>query len=763
MKKLILLLFLGMFLVSMASAITWNGASSGNYTSNVTWASIGAPQGVSTQRGIGFVAQQVVTSITVNIYNTGSTSAVLKDASKNDLNSTEFGAGKTATIYYDLVPGTTYYLVVNGTGTWNIDYTGGAWTSPFVTEYINITCDFYNNQCTDATVKEGFVGLNITGTTRGTVSLVTPTDGTITNNPIINFNATSSVVGSTLTNMSLYTNSTGTWKLNKTAITTGLSNSTNFTLSLADGFTLWGFQACASDGTCGFSSNRTVKVDTVSPFIASVAYNATTYEMLTESFSINATLMTSAILNYGGTLYTATINGDTASTSISVPIGIGNKSFYWILNNGVTNSSVYNQTVNPTLFGLCNSTLTIPYINYTFKNETTNQESVTASITSTFTYWLGSGIINKSYTFSNSTLNSNYQFCASPSSMTFNILPSIQYTNPTSVSRTYSPTATIYTNTTTNQVLYLLPTALGIYSRYVTQSSGGGIISGVNVAITRTLGGSTIQVGSGVTDSAGLFAIYLDPTASYSYAFSKTGYNTNSFTLTPNSLDVFTVYMSSQGGNSVIVTNGTSIGTNLSMIITPSNSTLLNNTAYTFGFNVNGNGLTFISMNITNSSGYQLGYAQGVNGLISTLISTGNYSSLIGTYTIKTSTENFTFSKTWIVGDYYQGTYSLFTVMKSWNLYGFGYDYYRIVFIVLTLLLAMGTLSSFEVVDTNESKIAVGVFIIWIFSYVGWLTIPISVINPSNSFYVVNQFANQYLIAIIATAGGIYSLKEWLS
>jgi hypothetical protein len=67
------------------------------------------------------------------------------------------------------------------------------------------------------------------------------------------------------------------------------------------------------------------------------------------------------------------------------------------------------------------------------------------------------------------------------------------------------------------------------------------------------------------------------------------------------------------------------------------------------------------------------------------------------------------------------------------------------------LLLTIGGLSKIEITDTSESKIWAGVFIIWAFSYVGWLTVSIATLSPDAPFYILNQYANQYMMAIIAS------------
>lgn len=526
---------------------------------------------------------------------------------------------------------------------------------------------------------------------------------------------------------------------------------------------------------------KTITVINASLTELSSTFNATTYETADESYNLNMSFDTavytlqSATMYYNGTALTSTSSSYSGGAVISNSKTLAalttpqNYSFYWTLSLINTNGSTLTYTtstkyqyVNVTQFGLCNSTLNQKYFNFTFRNETINQEYVSASIISTFVYYLGSGSVNKTYYYSNANTNMSYAFCASPSDRSFYAQPYIQYQNPYSTARVYNPSIAYYPVTSQTTVLSILPSGLGIYSRYVSYTSGGGPLSSVSVQITRNVGGTTVNIANGLTDASGLFAIYLDPTAQYDYVFSKAGYLSKTFSLTPNSNEPYAVYLALINGGATQI-NGSQIGTNKSVVITPSNSSLLNNTNYIFSLNVTGN-VNFIAFNITNLSGQQIAYVSGSSGYISTTINTGNYSRLTGTFTIRSSTENYSFSKTWLITNYYVGSHSLFAVMTSWDQYGFAYDYYRFIIIVLVMIVAVGGLSKMEITDTSESKIGTGIFILWAFSYVNWLNIGIAAINPSAPFYVVQQFANQFGIAIVTTIIGLFAIaKEWIT
>lgn len=505
-------------------------------------------------------------------------------------------------------------------------------------------------------------------------------------------------------------------------------------------------------------------------FIERVIYPSTNFETQTQTYSLeiwnNSNSINSYNFTYNGITYTPTLftiepNRYSLNYSLDTPIGITPIFFNWNFQDSIQRfTGTYNNTVNQSfLLGQCNSTFNNVFWNISFKNETSAQERVTSSLIGTLNYWLGSGSISKSLTYTNTSENFNYIFCALPSNLNLSINGSLNYYNSVSQTRTTTLNIANYSNVATNQTLYLLPTILGIYARFITLTSAGGVLNTVNSVVTRVINGNSITIGQGVSDSSGLYTIFVDPTASYNFAFTKVGYNNNLFTIVPNNNQNYNVYMSTSGTTTQIV-NGSSIANNLSIAITPLNSTLKNNTVYSFGFNVSGNNIIFISENITNSTGQQIGYISGVNGFISTNINTLNNSFFTGNYQIQTATENFTFIHSWSIGNYYVGTYSLYTLMTGWALYGFQYDYLRILFILLTLMIGIGGLSKLEITDTSESKIWTGVFIVWAFSYVGWLNIPSLIASPSSPLYNITQYASQYTIALLSTIFSLIAIKE---
>ena len=306
--------------------------------------------------------------------------------------------------------------------------------------------------------------------------------------------------------------------------------------------TIWNCEYCSNNSDCSFAaSNYSINYDTT---LNSVSYNLTTYETSSENYVLNITSAytpTNAKLIYNGTEYPATIttSGTThlISKNLQIPSSsIGSNYFYfkWNVSSTVTEYSInYTQTVSPMLFGICNATLTVPYWNISFKDEST-LSSINGTLQgSTFVYYLGNGTINKTLSYSVTTNSSSYRFCSLPADKPYYVLPDVHYSLTGYPTRIYNPSLLTLTNSTTNTTLYLLSSADGIYVTFITASTSNTPISGVDIEITRVLGGSTATIFSGLTDSAGSVTVWLNPNYDHTITASKTGYTTNTQTIKP--------------------------------------------------------------------------------------------------------------------------------------------------------------------------------------------------------------------------------------
>ena len=585
-------------------------------------------------------------------------------------------------------------------------------------------------------------------------------NATVDLNPVLNItNATLFIWNST--NLVNFTTNFTT----ETADLTTNSYELSANLEVLDDYT-WNFLICSNQtgvDPCDFApDNRTFTINNFQE--NSQTFNSTTIETAQEDYilniSTNGSSPVSALLIYNGTSISSTQSGTdaepifTATQNLLVD-DIGNKSFFWNITVGsiTTTISTQLQNVSPLFFELCNATFTVPYLNLTFRNETLLQESVNATISSTFVNWLGDGSQNQTLSFINATETPSYEFCGSPPNRPINVDFSVAYNNDISQQRINADTLTL-TNITTNRTLYLLPSSLGIFTTFRTEDTVANILSGVLGVITRTLGGVEITVASDTTDSSGIAVFFLNPDVTYTGTFTLTGFVTNIFNFVPIS-DIRTVIM---GGVGVTISNGTDISLNTTYQTFPINSSLTNNTAFTFGLNVTSQQpITLISMNITNQTGHQVGFQSSTSaGFISEIINTVNNSRMQGRFIIQTTNETIEFVRVWSVGLDFAGDYSLFNQGNLFLDYGFR-EFSRLIIVLLIIIGMMAFLTTTQITDTSESQIGAILTLIWIFSFIGWLDNPIVVAETG-----LAQFSKQFGIAILTTAGGVFFIMRRL-
>jgi len=358
-------------------------------------------------------------------------------------------------------------------------------------------------------------------------------------------------------------------------------------------------------------------------FENSRTFPLTTYQTKSETYSVDVTSdsqLTAVNLDLNGTQYPLTQSGENWTKNLDIPsIFQGNYSVKYIFtyNSNNFNSTTSYQTINPTVFTLCNSTYTNKFLNLSFKDESTFNY-INASIpTSTFVYYIGSGTQTKTYTFINNSVNPNYEFCGSPN-VPFTITSYIQFKNGIDYpQRIYEQSKTTYSSTITNKVLYLLNSLNGIYTTFHVSNFIGTPIIDVSVIGTRIIDGNTVTVSQGKTGSAGTVTFWVDPDFPHIFTFSKTGYDLYVFSLTPTN-SAYTVTLS--GGNTTVV-NDYSKG--ISMGIEPSQTNLLNGTLHNFNYTI---ASSYWSLD---KFGFDLKYSNGTDiGSVSSTSGTGGTVSL---------------------------------------------------------------------------------------------------------------------------------------
>jgi len=292
-----------------------------------------------------------------------------------------------------------------------------------------------------------------------------------------------------------------------------------------------------------------------------------TYNLTYDNNTYNAPIVK---LIYNGTSYdtTATTSGSEAIYYVEKDVNLvtqpTNYSFYWDINSNSDpqyqyNTTLTNQTVSPINFTICDASNNVPYINYTFMDETTLIYTNGSLTQGSFSYWIasGGGTLKKTYNFISPIAKSNYTFCFSPGSEMIKLDTSLRYYYGTQYpSRTYAAIARLLSNTTTDQILYLLSITDGFTMTLNTVEFSGQNIPGVLVTAEKIDGITFTQIGSGLTDSAGLIAFFINGNFQHRFTFSKDGYNTEVATLNPTGINLYKQVMVRNGG--VNGTNGSS-------------------------------------------------------------------------------------------------------------------------------------------------------------------------------------------------------------
>jgi hypothetical protein len=458
------------------------------------------------------------------------------------------------------------------------------------------------------------------------------------------------------------------------------------------------------------------------------------------------------VTDSGGGIYTLN------ATSFDTPLlseytaNITNRDWYFeatLANGTVTNASINKNLVSALFMDFCGlQGLTTPYINFTFKNETTAEEDVEASLTSSWTYYSGSGSLTKSFTYSDASENPSYGFCANLNTFTGTqeifALPSITYDNAESQPRGYAPGVLTLSDTVTDQTLYLLPTSLGLFATIQVVNAAGSSLSDVTITVTHpTIG----DVETRQTSDSGTATFFLDPFITYTITFVRDGYQTlvvtNMFSTTE-----FTATMVLAGETSVIFNDG------ISYTFLPVQNVLNNDTDYIFEWALSSSlsNLESYTMTLTDNSSNVIGTISGSTAAGSTLSLTNNtngFSSvtLTGTFVINSTTN--TVSRVYIIRDsgvLTQWSISNFFSHLSTYLSGgiFGLTSFGLGMIIfLIIFIATGVLS-FRFGLNSPIAIASIVFALVLFFDVGLGLFP----NPVNA---VSNFPS-IIIGIITIA-----------
>lgn len=337
------------------------------------------------------------------------------------------------------------------------------------------------------------------------VSLNSPVNFANSSNSV-KFNCTAAAPsGSTVINISLWENSTGTFKINQTTTVNTNNYTATFTNTYAtDSSILWTCGAYDSLNVTTFAtSNRTVVIPQL--IENSQTYNNPIFETGQQTFSINLTAnsgitLSSGFLVYNGTNYNGTLSIVGSNYVFSATVNIPsinsqiNNTFYWsfVTNLGTHNSTTNTQTVNDLQIDNC-TTNTIQILNYTFYNEDTRVQlnASTANISANLYLKFSSDFSGTSYIyFANNTNTNPIKVCISTSlanGTNYRVDSTIQYSATGFVTEYH-----IIQNTTLNTTVQ--PLSYNLYDLVTTSSqeflitykdSNFNAVSGALITLTR--------------------------------------------------------------------------------------------------------------------------------------------------------------------------------------------------------------------------------------------------------------------------------------
>lgn len=337
--------------------------------------------------------------------------------------------------------------------------------------YVQFRTGFSGGGATAGTV---FIKANNFSVSSLQINISYPASGgsSIYNHQNFTVNTTSSDA-STLKNATLYMWYQSGGIFNRTTKTiTNKYNQTNFSIyNISIGDYYWNVYVCQNNHDCAFATQNNTFRQGMN--INSVNYNASAYDLSSETISINLTYDSTIYSNiagtlyYNGTLYSATKTGTgnivVFSKTFDIPIvtTTQNNDFYWqlVLSNSSGsqnfNSSNYNQSISPTNFSYCTSGTKA--VNFTIYNEDTLGVINASVFNGIFTWTLREGSATTKNISVGKTNNYQFEFCIDPNK-TFYTTSEIFVSASGFDDRTFVIVGE-YSNDTTYQALYLLNTS----------------------------------------------------------------------------------------------------------------------------------------------------------------------------------------------------------------------------------------------------------------------------------------------------------------
>lgn len=440
--------------------------------------------------------------------------------------------------------------------------------------------------------------------------------------------------------------------------------------------------------------------------------------------------------------------------NVTLPSVPKNYNFTWVVNVTQQNGTLYNfsllntQSVENFTIDFCSPSFNNATLNISLFDEI-NQSNIVGDISGTLTYWVGSdNSVNKSLDMAKNDLH-NFTFCLSPNNAIINAEYEIAYSATDYQQRRFKRTQVVLNNIETIQPLYLLNNALGIFVRFKTVDQFSNPIIGVLATAKTIVGSILVDIESDTTDAAGLVTFWANPDQNYDFTFSQPGFTTVSSNIRPTAPDIITIIM--QGAQLIQGNISTSEGINY--FFTPPSGALTNGSLQTFTFN-----LTSAIWDITTCSFVLVDNANNVLATGTTTFTTRNCFGTVnltlpdgiiiarGTI-IENSSHTLILDNPYTSLVLFQGNFSLMTVIDDLSSFGSsGFNDYTRVFLAL-LGTVIGTIivvkTGFAVVvprRTDSTIMWIVISFIFLFSFIGWLTVPFGNFPSGTGFLDLNKF-----------------------
>ena len=415
----------------------------------------------------------------------------------------------------------------------------------------------------------------------------------------------------------------------------------------------------------------------------------------------------------------------------------------WDSTNLVSSNWSNSSTITIGDFGLDDcSSYSAKALNYSIRHED-NGTPVVGDLDAYFSYYtVGNTSDAKSYSKSESG-SSSYDFCIYPEWHSLQVNYNVTADATSYSERSKTETGYTISNSTANIIMYLLPTEGGIYISFRTIDQNENAIIGATVVMKLTDSGAIVD--EATTDGTGMATFIAVQDTSYTFTFSKSGYTSQSAIISPQSEEIYYIIMSSGTADDFTIH---SLSTGISYDFYPETSPLLNNTNYTFTFNLtseywNITACTLYLKNDTTVLTSSSGAWNTSNCDIAILYNTNNWSQIISHGTITINNTAIDYTRTYQIMNTYTADFTLQYLINDLNEFSrAGFNANTRLLLAFIIIFAITGIAAMKFGFINpEASILLLLSLVLFFSYAGWLTI--------NLMTIPTAFLRQYMIFIL--------------